>query len=269
MLWIRRILLGLLALLLVAVVAVAGVILFDALFGPKTAAVANVQYADAQGNELLGYLATPEEPAPHPGVLLLHEWWGLNEEMTVLADALAEQGYVVFVPDAYRGRVASLVPRALWLRLTTPEAQIFNDVDAGLAYLLSREDVEATRVASWGFCFGGEQSLQLALRHPEDLAAVVMYYGSVVDDADALRPLLAAEPLLGIFGEEDQQIPVAEVLAFQDALETIGVNNEITVYPGVGHAFLTAENYDEPGAAGDAWRQTLAFLETYVKNEEG
>lgn len=264
--WIRRILLGLLTLLLLMVLVVAGLIFFDGLFGPDTAEFANVQYTDSRGNELLGYLAEPSGPGPHPGVLMLHEWWGLNEEITQVADALAQEGYVVLVPDAYRGRVTAQVPRALWLRLTTPEEGIFGDIDAGLAHLQSLGSVDAARVASWGFCFGGEQSLQLALRQPGATAATVMYYGSVVTDPNQLRVLRDGGPLLGIFGAEDQQIPVAEVNAFEEALVAAGVPHEITIYPGVGHAFLTAENYnDEFSAPGEAWQQTLAFLEQTIR----
>lgn len=262
---IKRILLSLLALLLLAIVLLGGILFFDAFFGQQTADFANTTYSAADGRELLGYLAAPEGPGPHPGVLLLHEWWGLNEEITHLADALAAEGYVVFVPDAYRGRLATQVPGALYLRLSTPEANIFADMDAGLAYLRDLPEVDAARVASWGFCFGGEQSLQLALRQPQNLAAMVMYYGSVETDVERLRPLLQAQPVLGIFGETDAQIPVAQVEAFAAALAQLGVEHTVTIYPGVGHAFLNAENYTGTGPAGQAWRQTLAFLATALQ----
>ena len=88
--WIKRIGIGLLAILLIVVLLVAGTIIFDSLFGIDTADFTNVEYKDASGQELLGYLAEPDEPGPHPAILLIHEWWGLNEGMTVLADALAE-----------------------------------------------------------------------------------------------------------------------------------------------------------------------------------
>ncbi len=256
----KRILLNLVGLLLVVALVLGGILVFDVNFGQQTADFANTTYADAANRELLGYLAEPAAAGPHPGVLLLHEWWGLNEEITHIADALAAEGYVVFVPDAYRGKLATQVPGALYLRLSTPEEAIFSDIDAGLAYLRGLENVDAARVASWGFCFGGEQSLQLALRQPENLAAMVMYYGSVETEVERLRPLLQAQPVLGIFGAEDAQIPVAEVEAFAAALDQLGVENTVTIYPGVGHAFLNAENYNEPGPPGEAWQQTLAFL---------
>jgi carboxymethylenebutenolidase len=259
--WLRRLLLVLVGLIALIVVASAATILWDRAFGPKVADVANVSYATPDGRELLGYLAEPDGPGPHPGVLMIHEWWGLNEGLTVLAEALADEGYLVFAPDAYRGQVTSLIPRALWLRLTTPERQVFADVDSGLAYLRGLEGVDPERVASMGFCFGGGHSLQLGLRQSENLALTVLYYGAVVTDRDLLRPLIEAQPVLGIFAEDDVSIFPRDVLEFEAALDSLAISNEITIYPGVGHAFLNEENFEGSGTAGDAWRQTLAFLE--------
>lgn len=259
--WIKRIGLAILGFLLLLIILFAGFIIYDSLFGSDTADFTNVQYTNEQGQELLGYLATPEGPGPHPGVLLIHEWWGLNEGMTILADALAEEGYVVFAPDGYRGQVTSAIPRALYLRLSIPTEQVEADMDSALAYLRSLDQVDNARVASMGFCFGGGHSLQLGLRQSENLAMTIMYYGAVVTEPDLLRPLTDGQPVLGIFAEEDNTIFPEEVMEFEAALNSLDIQNEITIYPGVGHAFLTEENYDEPGPAGDAWSQTLRFLQ--------
>lgn len=266
--WGKRILIGLLIALGLLLVIPTAIILFDAAFGPDTADVANTTYTDADGRELLGYLAEPEGPGPHPAVLLLHEWWGLTEGITVLADALAAEGYVVFAPDAYRGRVTEQIPRALYLRLSTPQEQVEADLDSALAHLLALPNVDAERVASLGFCFGGGHSLLLSLRHPETIPVTVVYYGDVTGDPALLEPLANSRGVLGIFGEEDMQIPVAEVAGFESALNALGISSEITIYPGVGHAFLTEENYDQAGPAGEAWQQTLDFLARNFKGEE-
>lgn len=258
--WIKRIELALLGIILLMVVLFAGIIIFDSLFGTNTAEFTNVTYTDQDGTELIGYLAQPEGEGPFPGVLLIHEWWGLNEGMTILADALAAEGYVVLAPDAYRGNVTAAFPRALWLRLTTPEEQVFNDVDASLAHLMSLENVDTERLASMGFCFGGGHSLQLGMRQSENLPLTIIYYGAVVTDPDLLRPLTEGQGVLGVFGEEDQSIPVDGVLEFEAAMNSLNIPNEVTIYEGVGHAFLTEENYNQPGAAGEAWQQTLQFL---------
>jgi carboxymethylenebutenolidase len=258
--WLKRILVGLLGLLLLIVLLFAAIIQFDVAFGPETAEFTNTSYSGSDDQALIGYLAQPEGAGPHPAILLIHEWWGLNEGMTILADALADEGYIVLAPDAYRGRVTAQFPRALWLRLTTPEEQVFADIDAALDYLMSLDNVDTTRLASMGFCFGGGHSLQLGMRQSENLALTILYYGAVVTDPVLLKPLTDGQPVLGVFGEEDQSIAVADVLEFEAALNSLAIPNEITIYEGVGHAFLSEENYDQPGAAMDAWQQTLRFL---------
>ncbi len=258
--WVKRIFLGLLALVGMLVLIFAGIVIFDSLFGTDSSEYANVTFTDDTGNELHGYLAQPEGEGPFPAVLLIHEWWGFNEGMTILADALAEEGYVVLAADAYRGNVTTQVPRALWLRLTTPETKVFNDIDAALFYLLDLPNVDKDQVASMGFCFGGGHSLQLGMRESENLALTILYYGSVVTDPDLLRPLTDGQPVLGIFGEEDATIPVANVIEFEAALNSLDIPNQITIYEDVGHAFLNEDNYNQPGAAGNAWQETLTFL---------
>ncbi|MEZ4591494.1 MAG: dienelactone hydrolase family protein [Chloroflexota bacterium] len=265
--WLKRIFWGFTAVLLLILLYAGGVILYEGWFGESSAQWTNVSFTDADGTELRGYLAQPEEPGVYPGVLLIHEWWGFNEGMTVLADALATEGYVVLAADAYRGEVTDQVPRALYLRLSTPEEQVFNDVDAALAYLMSLDAVDTKRLASMGFCFGGGHSLQLGMRQSENMALTILYYGAVVTDPDLLRPLTEGQGVLGVFGEEDASIPTADVLEFEAALNSLEIPNQITIYPGVGHAFLTEENFDEPGTAGEAWRQTLDFLAENFKNE--
>ena len=264
--WIKGIVGGLLGLLLLGLILLVGLILVDEVSGPKTVDFANVTYSSQDGLTLLGYLARPEGDGPFPAVLMLHEWWGLNEGITELADALAEQGYIVFVPDAYRGRLATQIPLALYLRLSTPDAKIHADLDAGLDYLRGLADVDPARVATVGFCFGGEQSLQMSLRRPDDLAATVMLYGSLVTEAARLGPL-RDQPFLGIFGATDAQIPVSEVRAFEAALNSLNAPATITIYEGVGHAFVTERNYNQPGAAGEAWQQISDFLALHLQSD--
>jgi len=263
--WIKRLLLALLALFAGFFLLLAGFIIVDGLTSQGSSELANVSYTDANGNELHGYLAVPDGSGPHPAVLLIHEWWGMNESITIMAEALAEEGYVVLAADGYRGKVTSQLPRALWLRLTTPEEQVFSDLDTGLAYLRNLENVDTERVASMGFCFGGGHSLQLGLRQSENLALTVIYYGSLVTDPDLLRPLTAAQPVLGVFAEEDQTIFVEEVLEFEAALNSLDIDNQITIYPNVGHGFVTETNFNQPGIAGDAWQEAVDFLADNLK----
>lgn len=265
--WIRRIGFGFLSLIVLAVLSVFFVILYGEIFEPSSEELTNVSFENDNGVELHGYLAQPEGEGPFPAILLIHEWWGLNEEMIVFADSLADEGYIVLAADARRGEVTNTVPRALWLTLTVPENQIHNDLDRALEYLVNLDQVDPQRVASLGFCFGGGQSLQISLRHPELLAATVMFYGDVVTDPDALRPLVVDQPLLGIFGEEDRSIPANQVREFEEALNDMDVENRILIYEGVGHAFVNAENYEGTGTAAEAWQETLDFLDQHLRNE--
>jgi carboxymethylenebutenolidase len=114
-----------------------------------------------------------------------------------------------------------------------------------------------------GWCFGGGQSLQLALNSEQNpLAATVIYYGNLVNDTNELSKI--KWPVLGIFGDQDQSIPVKSVNAFEQALNKTGVTNEIYIYPGVGHAFANPSDNYAPKEAADAWKKTLAFLNKYV-----
>lgn len=263
--WLKRLLLFVLVFFAGAILLIAGFIVFDRVTSPGSTELANISYTDADGNELHGYLAVPDTPGPHPGVLMIHEWWGMNESITIMADALAEEGYVVLAADGYRGQVTDQVPRALWLRLTTPEEQVFSDLDRSLEYLRNLDNVDAERVASMGFCFGGGHSLQLGLRQSENLALTMIYYGSLVTDPDLLRPLTESQPVLGVFAEQDQQIFVDEVLEFEAALNSLNIDNQITIYPDVGHGFVTEENFNQPGIAGDAWQEAIDFLAENLK----
>jgi carboxymethylenebutenolidase len=264
--WLKWIAVGVIGLIGLLVLVLAGTALYDSQTGARTADNINIEYTTADGQRLTGYLATPDTPGPHPAVLLIHEWWGLNHGITVLADALAADGYVVFAPDVYRGKLAETIPYALWLRLGTPTEQVYADVDSALTWLRARDDVDSQRVASMGFCFGGGHSLQLGMRQSENIALTIIYYGAVVTDPDLLRPLVDGQPVLGIFGEEDASIPTQDVLEFEAALNSLNIENEITIYPGVGHAFLNEDNYNQPGTANDAWQQTLAFLAENLDN---
>lgn len=266
--WIIRIILGLLGLAALAVIAVVGLIAYDSLFPAQTAAdFTNVTYSGPNGITLSGYLAQPSggQAEPGPAVLLVHEFYGLNGSIVEKADRLADQGYTVLAPDAYRGQTTRLVPRAIWLVLSTPQEQINADLDAAYAYLQGLPGVDPARSGGVGFCFGGSQIMRLGVRQPE-LAATVIFYGSgLITDPQDLGALGQNGPVLGIFGEEDASIPLDEVQAFQDALASRQVPHEVTVYPGVGHAFVSSEALDEPGPAQQAWEQMLAFLDTTLK----
>jgi len=217
-----------------------------------------------------GYLVSPvmdessnQTTQLFPAVVMIHEWWGLNDNIKNMAEELAEQGYIVLAADMYNGQVATTPDQAMQLSGAVREnpSEAISNLQAAVRYLGSLENVNASRIGSLGWCFGGGQSLQLALNteaeHP--LAATVIYYGNLVTDAEELAQI--QWPVLGIFGDQDESIPVADVNTFEQALNSTGVPNEIYVYQGVGHAFAnpSGDNY-APVETSDAWQKTLEFL---------
>ena len=222
-------------------------------------------------NNASGYLVYPvlnpnNNTQKLPAVIMIHENRGLNDNIKDTADLLSRQGYVVLAVDLFQGQVTADPNRAMELSSVVrnnPGIAIEN-MKSAVRYLTSLENVNGSRIASLGWCFGGGQSLQLALNsedHP--LAATIIYYGNLVNDTAALSKI--KWPVLGIFGDQDQAIPVDSVMQFQQALNEIGVTNEIYIYPGVGHAFAnpSGDNY-APQETADAWKKTLAFLDKYT-----
>lgn len=217
----------------------------------------------SQSETLSGYVAQPEQ-AIGVGVLLLHEWWGLTEDIVRKADLLASQGYVVVAPDLYRGRLARTVPGALMLRLATPDEATFAVADAAYEFLNDRVD-HGTGVV--GFCFGGTQAMALGRRTP-GVAATVIFYGSgLITSPDQVDSLGESGPVLGIFGAEDASIPLEEVEQFEAALAARDVRHQVSVYDGVGHAFVEYSRLNDGGAAEEAWEEMVAFLESVLVPE--
>jgi carboxymethylenebutenolidase len=219
-----------------------------------------------------GYLVYPElanntqQQEPMPAVIMIHEWLGLNEHIKNQADILAKEGYVVLAVDLYRGEVAADSNRAMELTssVRNNSASAIDNLQSAVNYVKSLEMVDGSRIASLGWCFGGDWSLQLALNSSENpLAATIVYYGRPVTDTASLSSI--SWPILGIFGDQDQAIPVESVKQFTSALNASGVTNEIYLYEGVGHAFAnpSGDNY-APKETADAWQKTIGFLRTYL-----
>jgi len=220
----------------------------------------------ASGDETVeGYLVVPDGHGSFPALVVIHEWYGLNEQVKGEARRLAAEGYVALAVDLYRGRVAADRDEAHELSRGLPEDRARRDLLAAFDFLAARSDVRADRIGSIGWCMGGGYSLALALAQPK-LAAGVIYYGRLVTDEAALATL--RPPVLGLFGEDDRGIPVESVRAFESALQKNKKEVEVHVYPGAGHAFANQERPSYRGeAARDAWEKTLAFLTRHLKEK--
>jgi carboxymethylenebutenolidase len=259
----KRILLGLLIVIVAFVVLLAGSVAVDALAGSgRVAELTNTEIPAAGGGTVKAYVARPPGAGPFPAVIMLHEFWGLKPEIVGKAQALAEQGYVVVAPDMYRGQTTGWLPRAIFLALTVPEEQALGDLDPVFTWLQQQPDVDPGRIVVMGFCYGGGKALQYSLRNAE-LAGTGVFYGALESSPDILRTLPG--PVLGIFGAEDQAPSPEMVAQFEMGLEAAGIDHEITIYDGVGHAFVTdIEAIRRGGPQGEAWDQFEAWLQRVV-----
>ncbi len=211
-----------------------------------------------------GYLALPDSAGPHPAIVVIHEWWGLNDWMKEQAQKFAQQGYVALAVDLYRGKAASDPDEAHELMRGMPQDRAVRDLEATFDYLASRPDVNKARIGSVGWCMGGGLSLQLAIHEPK-LAACVVNYGAMPTDAADIQKIQA--PVLGNFGAEDRGIPPDAVRAFEKGMRAAGKTIDVKIYDGAGHAFENPNNKQgyRQDAATDAWARMLGFFSKTLK----
>jgi carboxymethylenebutenolidase len=206
-----------------------------------------------------GYLALPKGGGVHPAVIVVHEWWGLNDHTRDDTDRLAYRGYVSLAVDLYRGKSTSDPDVAHELMRGLPEDRALGDLEAAFAWLAARADVDPARVAIVGWCMGGGYALALAVDQPK-LRAAVVNYGRLVTAPDKVAQIRAA--FLGNFAGQDQGISPADVQAFEKQLRQTDTDVDIKIYASDAHAFMNPANlkgYDEV-AAKDAWGRIDAFL---------
>jgi carboxymethylenebutenolidase len=225
-----------------------------------------VAYGEGARSNLVGYLAMPQDAAePLPGIIVIHEWWGLNDNIKAMTRRLAGEGYVALAVDLYGGEAAETpeAARALMSKLFEDDPDAARN-NVQQAYLYLEKYAFAPGVASIGWDLGGGLSLQTALQYPNALDAMVMYYGQIITSADRLAPLNV--PLLGFFGAEDKSILARDVQSFRATLKELGKDAEVLIVPRADHAFANpgSANYDE-NAANEAWMTTVAFLERHLK----
>lgn len=211
------------------------------------------------------YLSLPEgAKSPLPGLVVIQEWWGLNDHIKHWTDRLAADGYAALAVDLYDGKVAGTPDSAMAYMKAVNDTRALEILRAAHAFLATDPRIQAKRRGSIGWCFGGGMSLKLALNAP-DLDAAVIYYGRLVTDPEQLKAIKA--PLLGIFGNKDQGIPPDAVNQFEAGLKAAGVRHKILRYDAE-HAFAnpSAANYDEKNAAA-AWKEARAFLTAHLKGD--
>ena len=204
-------------------------------------------------------LYLPQGPGPHPALIVIHEWWGLNDWIKQEAAGYAAKGYVTLAVDLYRGQVATTPDLAHELSRGLPQDQGVRDLTAAVEWLEDRKDVKRDRIGAVGWCMGGGYALQLAIASPA-LRAVAVNYGSLATDKGALARIHAA--VLGNFGGQDHGIPPDAVHAFVAAMQSLGKPVDAKIYPQAGHAFENPANQSgyRPDDAADALARIDRFF---------
>lgn len=225
-----------------------------------------VEYAGPDGDMLPGYLARPEGEGPYPAVIVLQEWWGLNEHIKDVARRMAQQGYVALAPDLYKGQVATEPDEARKLVMELDMPAAVQEIGSAADFLLAQETVSGEQVGIMGFCMGGGLVLQSVRADGEAGAgrygAAVAFYGTPLNPDEAAQ---VKTPVLGLYGADDGGIPATAVNMMAEALTAAGVDNEVHIYEGAPHAFFndTRDSY-RPEAAADAWQRTLDWFGKYL-----
>jgi len=227
----------------------------------------SLPYAEIEDELVYGYFVFPSNMIePLPAIIVIHEWWGLNNNVRAMANRLAAEGYIVLAVDLFGGQIAASPSEARELMVSVVENPERAAENIRRAYEFVDDTAGAPSIGSLGWCFGGGWSLNTAMLFPDTLDASVIYYGQVTEDEDKLRPISA--PILGLFAAEDRGIRVESVQAFEQSLERLRKDFEIHIYPNVGHAFAnpTGRNYNAE-AAEDAWQKTLDFLSQNLSSD--
>jgi carboxymethylenebutenolidase len=226
--------------------------------GAFAATSKSVSYKSAD-DTVQALMYTPDGKGPFPGILIIHEWWGLNDWVKDQASKLSDLGYVALAVDLYRGKVATTADEAHEIMRGVPDDRAARDLHAAFEFLKSQPNVKKDRIASIGWCMGGGYSFNVALQEPT-LTADVINYGHLATEPESLKKINAS--ILGIFGGQDRGIPVEDVKKFEQTMKQLGKKVEIVIYPNAGHAFENPNNKAgyRPDDAADAWKRTVKFL---------
>ena len=224
----------------------------------------SLPYAEVDDQLVHGHFAFPADMVdPLPGIIVIHERWGLDDRTRALADRLAGQGYVVLAVDLFGGQTASDVSDARNLMVQVVENPELANENIRQAYQFLSDSGQAPSIAALGWSFGGNWALNAAMLFPDELSAAVIYYGQVSNNEERLLPINV--PILGLFGEQDKGVTIETVREFEQTLEALGKNYEIEIYAEAGHAFAdpSSSNF-KPEIAELAWEKVLSFLDFHL-----
>jgi carboxymethylenebutenolidase len=225
------------------------------------------------GKAMRGVLAIPDGEGPHPGVVVLHEMFGLNDDIRRITTRLAGEGYAAVAPDLYSPGFKPLCIARTVIGMARAQSGPIDQADAARDWLARRTEVDPQRIGAIGFCMGGGFALMLGIR--SDLKAASVNYGQVPKSLDELRGVC---PVVGSYGRDDRRF-LDEADRLERYLTELGVDHDVKVYDGAGHSFLNDTGHPilkaairpmmpveyRPEAAEDAWRRILDFFDRHLR----
>jgi carboxymethylenebutenolidase len=225
----------------------------------------NTQMIDfpINAHSIPGYLAQPDGDGPHPGVVVIQEWWGLVPHIKDVAERFAREGFIALAPDLYHGQASTEPDEARKLAMALDANRAVQEIAAAARYLKKHDHVAPKKMGVVGWCMGGGLSLSTAAYHADLIGAAVAFYGRPLSAGDTAKLQV---PVLGLYAEHDHGIPPAAVKAFEDELKANHIEHAIHIYSGADHAFFndTRPHIYKAEAATDAWQKTLVWFRQYL-----
>ena len=221
-----------------------------------------VTYPGPEEQELMGYLVYEDNGEPKPTVIVIQEWWGLNDHIRDVANRFAAEGFVALAPDLYNGVVTTEPDEARKQAMELGMRDAVGEIQQAIVYLQAQDFVTG-KVGVIGFCMGGGLVLQTAANDSTGaVGAAIPFYGTPLNESEARQ---VSVPVLSFLGTADR-IPASGYEAMHAIFDEDGLPNEFVLYDGAQHAFFNdtrASSYD-PEAAADAWARALAWFREYL-----
>lgn len=210
------------------------------------------------GKSIPGYLAEPENPKA--GMIVIQEWWGLNDDIRGIADRYAAEGFLAFAPDLYHGTLATEPDEARKLAMSLERQIAAEEIDAAIDWM--KDERGLAKAGCVGFCMGGGLTLATAMRPTSNVDAVHVYYGGGMPEPDQLKTINV--PVMGSYGGSDQGIPKEKVDSLRDTLNESGTPNDIKLYDGAAHSFFNSGPAHHPEASADSWERSIAWFNQHL-----
>jgi len=219
----------------------------------------------SNGTDGQGYLATPASGSG-PGVVVVQEWWGLNDQITSVCDRYASEGFVALAPDLYRGEVTSEPDEAGKLMMSLNVEQAAKDMVGAVDYLLAHDATTGAKVGVTGYCMGGALVLRLGTMRPDAIGALAPYYGVIGWPQAPVDWSQLQAPIQGHYASDDDFASPEAVAKFVEELRGLGKQIEVFTYPNTQHAFTNDQRPEvfAPEATEQAFQRTFAFFREHL-----